>query len=326
MKAVWYEKTGSASDVLRVGEISDPHPKAGEVLVNVKASGVNPSDVKIRAGARGDLQYPMVIPHSDGGGIIVDVGEGVGSDRIGEHVWIWNGAFGRAFGTCAELIALPAMQAVKMDQSTSFEAAACMGIPASTAYYGILANGSVEGQTIMVSGGAGAVGYYGIQLAKWSGANVISTVSGDEKASIAKNAGADLVLNYKKDDVIEAVSDFTEGVGVDRILEVECGSNLSINEGVIKNNGVIATYASAGIMEPVLPFYNLMFKGVKIDTYLIYTVPEANRKDIISGISSALNDNVLSHMVTESYALENIVDAHESMEGGSVIGNIVVFF
>ena len=326
MKAVWYEKTGSASDVLRVGEISDPHPKAGEVLVNVKASGVNPSDVKIRAGARGDLQHPIVIPHSDGGGIIVDVGEGVSSDRIGEHVWIWNGAFRRAFGTCAELIALPAMQAVKMDQNTSFEAAACMGIPASTAYYGILANGSVEGQTIMVSGGAGAVGYYGIQLAKWSGANVISTVSGDEKASIAKNAGADLVLNYKKDDVIEAVSDFTEGVGVDRILEVEFGSNLSINEGVIKNNGVIATYASAGVMEPVLPFYNLMFKGVKIDTYLIYTVPEANRKDIISGISSALNDKVLSHMVTESYALENIVDAHESMEGGSVIGNIVVFF
>tara|TARA_B100001109_G_C18838231_1_gene463055 strand:- start:304 stop:1284 length:981 start_codon:yes stop_codon:yes gene_type:complete len=324
MKAVWYEKTGSASDVLRVGEISDPHPKAGEVLVNVKASGVNPSDVKIRAGARGDLQYPMVIPHSDGGGIIVDVGEGVSSDRIGEHVWIWNGAFGRAFGTCAELIALPAIQAVKMDQNTSFEAAACMGIPASTAYYGILANGSVEGQTIMVSGGAGAVGYYGIQLAKWSGANVISTVSGDEKASIAKNAGADLVLNYKKDDVIEAVSDFTEGVGVDRILEVEFGSNLSINEGVIKNNGVIATYASAAVMEPVLPFYNLMFKGVKIDTYLIYSISDNDRKKVVNGISNALSQDAIDHMIAKSYSFDKVVSAHEAIESGSVIGNIVV--
>ncbi len=324
MRAAWYEKVGSASDVLKVGEISDPRPEPGEVLVNIKVSGVNPSDVKIRAGARGDLQHSRIIPHSDGGGIIIDVGEGVSLDRIGEHVWIWNGAFERAFGTCAELIALPAKQAVKMNQDTSFEAAACMGIPASTAYYGIFANGSVEGQTVMVSGGAGAVGYYGIQLAKWSGANVISTVSCDEKAKIAKNAGADLVLNYKKDDVIGAVSDFTDGTGVDRILEVEFGSNISINEGVIKNNGVIATYASAGIMEPVLPFYNLMFKGVKIDTYLIYLVPEDNRKDIISGISSALDANVLSHMITKSYTLENIIDAHESMESSNVIGNIVV--
>jgi len=324
MKAAWYEKAGSASDVLRVGEIPDPYPKAGEVLVNIKASGVNPSDVKIRAGTRGDLEYPMVIPHSDGGGIIVDVGEGISSDRIGEHVWIWNGAFGRAFGTCAELIALPAVQAVKMNQDTSFEAAACMGIPASTAYYGIFANGSVEEQTVMVSGGAGAVGYYGIQLAKWSGANVITTVSNDEKADIAKNAGADLVLNYEKDDVIGAVSDYTDGAGVDRILEVEFGSNILINERIIKNNGTIAAYASAGIMEPVLPFYNLMFKGIKIDTYLIYMVSEANREDIIAGISSALNANVLSHMITKSYTLKNIIDAHESMESGTIVGNIVV--
>jgi NADPH2:quinone reductase len=324
MKAAWYEKTGSAAAVLRVGEMSDPYPKAGEVLVNVKASGVNPSDVKIRAGARGDLQYPMVIPHSDGGGIIIDVGEGVSSDRIGEHVWIWNGAFERAFGTCAELIALPAEQAVKMSQDTSFEAAACMGIPASTAYYGIFANGSVEGQTVMVNGGAGAVGYYGIQLAKWSGANVISTVSCDEKAKIAKNAGADLVLNYKKDDVIGAVSDFTEGVGVDRILEVEFGSNLPVNERIIKNNGTIAAYASAGIMEPVLPFYNLMFKGIKIDTFIIYTISEINRKNIINGICSALNNNILSHMIAKSFAINDIIDAHESMESGSIVGNIII--
>ena len=157
MKAAWYEKIGAADEVLQLGEMADPNPKAGEVLVEIKASGVNPSDVKIRAGARGDLQFPQIIPHSDGGGVISAVGEGVDESRIGERVWIWNGAFGRAFGTCAEMIALPSDQAVSLPDETSFEAAACLGIPASTAFYGMLSDGSVENQTVLVTGGAGAV-------------------------------------------------------------------------------------------------------------------------------------------------------------------------
>ncbi|MEO1929401.1 MAG: NADPH:quinone reductase, partial [Gammaproteobacteria bacterium] len=234
MQAAWYEAIGSAEEVLHVGKIDDPSPMEGEVLIEIKASGVNPSDVKTRAGARGELQFPQIIPHSDGGGIIVEVGEGVSKDRIGERVWIWNGAFGRAYGTCAELMALPSSQAVTMSEDVSFETAACLGIPASTAYYGVFSDGSVENQTILITGGAGAVGYLGIQLAKWSGANVISTVSSDDKATVAKAAGADLVVNYKTDDVIEAANDFTKGYGVDRILEVEFGGNLSVSEHVIK--------------------------------------------------------------------------------------------
>ena len=166
MKAAWYEKIGAANEVLQIGELEDPIPQAGEVLVEIKASGVNPSDVKTRAGARGELQFPKIIPHSDGGGVITAVGEGVDQDRIGESVWLWNAAFGRADGTCAEMIALPSEQAVNLPDETSFEAAACLGIPASTAFYGMLCDGSVEGQTVLVTGGAGAVGYYGIQLAK----------------------------------------------------------------------------------------------------------------------------------------------------------------
>ena len=195
MQAAWYEAIGSAEGVLHVGEIDNPSPLEGEVLVEVKASGVNPSDVKTRAWARGELQFPRIIPHSDGGGIIVEVGEGVSEDRVGERVWIWNGAFGRAHGTCAELIALPSSQAVAMSEDVSYETAACLGIPASTAYYGVFSDGSVEDKTILITGGAGAVGYLGIQLAKWSGANVISTVSGEDKAIIAKAAGAESVSN-----------------------------------------------------------------------------------------------------------------------------------
>jgi len=324
MKAAWYEKIGAANEVLQVGEMADPSPQAGEVLVEVKASGVNPSDVKTRAGARGELQFPRIIPHSDGGGIITAVGEGVDQSRIGERVWIWNGAFGRAHGTCAEMIALPSEQAASLPDGTSFEAAACLGIPASTAYYGMLCNGSVENQTVLVTGGAGAVGYYGIQLAKWSGASVISTVSGDEKAAVANDAGADLVINYRDEDVVAAIEDFTNGEGVDRILEVEFGGNLSVSEQVIKPNGTIAAYGSVAVMEPSLPFYNLMFKGVKLNTYLIYIVSESDRNMIVNGLNDAMSDEALTHIISESYALDEIIDAHQSMESSQVIGNIVI--
>ena len=324
MKAVWYTKTGKAADVLKVGELDDPVPVAGEVLVKIKTSGINPSDVKTRAGARGDLQFPRVIPHSDGSGEIVDVGEGVDRNRIGERVWIWNGAFGRADGTCAELISLPEFQAVKINNDVSYESAACMGIPASTAYYGILADGSVKGKTVLISGGAGAVGFYGIQMAKLSGANVITTISSDEKAEIANNAGADKVINYKNENVLEEIMEYTENDGVDRIFEVEFGGNLPINEKIIKPNGVIAAYGSMAEMEPKLPFYNLMFKGVKIDTFLIYSIEKKFREEILNGLSELLNQNSFKHMISQTYSIDDVVNAHEAMESGSVIGNIVI--
>ena len=324
MKAAWYEKIGAAAEVLQVSEQEDPIPQMGEVLVEIKSSGLNPSDVKTRAGARGELQFPKVIPHSDGGGMITAVGEGIDKSRIGERVWIWNGAFGRACGTCAKMIALPSEQAVSLPEGTSFEEAACMGIPASTAYYGMLCDGSVKDQTVLVTGGAGAVGYYGIQLAKWSGAKVISTVSGEEKGSVAREAGADLVINYRDENVAEVIQDFTNGVGVDRILEVEFGGNLEISKQIIKPNGTIASYGSVALMEPTLPFYDLMFKGVKLNTYLIYIVPETDRNMITNGINDALNDQALNHMITESYELDDIVDAHLSMESNTVVGNIVI--
>ncbi|HJL81362.1 MAG TPA: NADPH:quinone reductase [Gammaproteobacteria bacterium] len=324
MKAVWYESIGEAEQVLNYGDLEDPQINDGEVLVKLNTSGVNPSDVKIRAGARGELQFPRIIPHSDGGGIIVEVGEEVSEDRIGERVWIWNGAFGRAFGTCAELIVLPSSQAVAMPENVSFETAACLGIPASTAYYGIFADGPVKDQTILITGGAGAVGYLGIQLAKWSGAHVISTVSGDDKATVAEAAGADLVVNYKTDNVIKAVNDFTKGHGVDRILEVEFGGNLSVSEHVIKNNGVIAAYGSVTEANPSVPFYNLMFKSVKLNTYLIYIVADSDRANINQGINAALSDNALTPIIAKSFQLSETVNAHQSVEEGSIIGNVVI--
>ena len=324
MKAAWYEKTGDAADVLKVGELPDPSPGSNEVLISVKTSGVNPSDVKTRAGARGDLQFSRIVPHSDGAGIIVDVGKNVDSNRIGERVWIWNAAYGRPNGTCAELISLPENQAVAMSDHVSFEAAACLGIPASTAYYGIFAEGSVQNKTLMITGGAGAVGFYGIQLAKWAGAKVISTVSSKEKSKIAEDAGADLILNYKKDNVVDSVLEFTKGNGVDRVLEVEFGGNIQINPKIINTNGTIAAYASMGNIEPTLPFYDYMFKGIKINTFLIYSICQKDRKMLIEGMTKALNENALKHLIGSSFSLDDVVGAHEEVESNKNIGNVIV--
>ena len=324
MKAAWYEKTGDASDVLKVGELPDPSPGSNEVLISVKTSGINPSDVKTRAGARGDLQFSRIVPHSDGAGMIVDVGKNVDSNRIGERVWIWNAAYGRPNGTCAELISLPENQAVAMSDHVSFEAAACLGIPASTAYYGIFAEGSVQNKTLMITGGAGAVGFYGIQLAKWAGAKVISTVSSKEKFKIAEDAGADLILNYKKDNVVDSVLEFTKGNGVDRVLEVEFGGNIQINPKIINTNGTIAAYASMGNIEPTLPFYDFMFKGIKINTFLIYSICQKDRKILIEGMTKALNENALKHLIGSSFSLDDIVGAHEEVESNKNVGNVIV--
>ena len=324
MKAVWYEHIGAADDVLMHGNIDDPEVSDGEVLVRLRTSGINPSDVKTRAGARGGLQFPRIIPHSDGAGNIEAVGHGVDTNRIGERVWVWNGAFGRAFGTCAEYISLPANQAVKMPGNSTFEAGACMGIPASTAYHGVFSGGSVNNKTLLVTGGAGAVGHYAIQLAKWDGAKVIATVSGSEKGLAAKEAGADLVVNYKTDDVVQSVNDFTSGEGVDRIVEVEFGGNLSVSEQIIKTNGVIAAYGSAAVGNPELPFYNLMFKSAVLEMYLIYIVPGEARMKIVEGLTKALSENALVHQIAKSFNLTDTMQAHKTVEAGKLIGNTVI--
>ncbi len=324
MKAAFYDRNGAADEVLVVGDLPKPSPATGEVLVRLRTSGVNPSDVKSRAGLRAKMAWPRVVPQSDGAGVIEAVGDGVDPGRVGERVWIWNGQWQRPLGTAAEYIAVPNIQAPHLPDNTPFEAGACLGIPAMTAHRCVFADGPVVGQKILVTGGAGAVGHYAIQLARWGGAKVIATVSGPEKARHAQAAGADRVVNYKSEDVAAAVKDFTQGQGVDRIVEVEFGGNLETSRACLKQNGVIATYASSGVMEPKLPFYPLMFQGVTLRLVLVYILPEAARRQSIQDINHALAQGALVHGIAETFPLERIAAAHKAVESGAKIGNVVV--
>jgi len=327
VKAASYIDVGSARRVLQVTDLPKPVPAAGEVLVRVHASGVNPSDVKARAGRRAGasgLPWPRIIPHSDGAGVIEAVGAGVDPSRIGQRVWIWNGQWQRAFGTAAEYIALSEKQAVPLPDTTGFAEAACLGIPALTAHRCVHADGPITGQTVLVTGGAGTVGRYAIQMAKLAGARVITTVSGPEKAAHALSAGADHIVNYREQDVVAEVRGIAGNEGVQRIIDVEFGENIETTSELIAPNGTLVSYGSAKVMTPQLPFYPLMFKAVTIRLVLIYILPEAERATAIADLTRLLETRRLSHAVAEQFPLEDIASAHESVERAEKLGSVVV--
>lgn len=323
MRAAWYEKHGPAADVLRVGEMEVPEPGPGEVRVRVVASGLNPTDVKARAGSR-PLGYPRVVPHQDGAGVIDAVGRGVPASRTGERVWLYTVQWQRAWGTAAEYTVVPARLAITLPVNTSFAEGACLGIPAVTAHRCLFADGPIAGQTVLVTGGAGAVGHYAVQLAKWAGATVIATVSSPQKAALAAAAGADQALNYRTGDVTAEILAATGGLGVDRIVDVDFGANLAVSVKVLKTNGTIATYASMGDPEPKLPFYALMARNAAIRPVLIYTMPEAARDEATRDITHLVHAGRLMHVIGARFPLERVVEAHQAQESATVTGNIVV--
>lgn len=325
MRAIWYETQGAAGDVLTLGERPEPVPGPGEVAVTVQASGVNPSDVKMRSGARGPMAVPLQIPHSDGAGVIKAVGEGVDPARLGERVWLFSAAYRRSGGTCAEACVLPAEHAVPLPDQISVKAGAALGIPAMTAHRALFCDGGVAGKTVLVTGGAGAVGHSAIQIAKWAGAEkIITTVSSAAKAAIAMAAGADHVINYRQQDVVEAVLADTDGAGVDHIVEVELGGNLAQSSKVIAEHGTIAWYGSEAVREPVFAAYPLMFRNVTLQGIFLYAITPEQRASAIADITSALEAGLLRPLIDSAWALEETVKAHERVESGERSGAVIV--
>lgn len=325
MRAIWYETQGAAADVLTLGERAEPVPGPGEVAVTVQASGVNPSDVKIRSGARGPMAVPLQIPHSDGAGVIKAVGEGVDPARLGERVWLFSAAYKRSGGTCAEVCVLPSEHALALPDQISVKAGAALGIPAMTAHRALFCDGGVAGKTVLVTGGAGAVGHSAIQLAKWAGAEtIITTVSSAAKAAIAMAAGADHVINYRQQDVVEAVRAATDGAGVDHIVEVELGGNLAQSVEIIAEHGTLAWYGSETVRDPVFQGYPLMFKNVSLQGVFLYAITSAQRASAIADINSALEAGLLRPLIDSVWPLEDTVRAHERVESGERAGAVIV--
>jgi NADPH2:quinone reductase len=325
MQAVWYNKFGSAENVLEIGEYQTPEPAQGEVKVRIHASGVNPSDTKKRLGANPALlNNGPVIPNSDGSGEIVALGEGVNNRNIGERVWIYNAQFGRQEGTSAQFVCIPSNQAVWMPDNASYETGAMMGIPAMTAHRCVCADGSVDGQILLVTGGAGRVGYYATQWAKYFGATVIATGSSSKSVEHCKQAGADFVVGHPSNKTAAEILEFTSGRKVDRIVDGDFGVNLPSVLDVLKTNGVIATYSSMTNMNPVIPFVRMMFMDITIRMVLVYAMPGEAKQQAIEDITDMLTGGNFDHRVAATFPLEQSAKAHNEIERGDNYGSVII--
>ena len=322
MRAVWYDRQGPP-DVLQVGDLPTPEPGPGEVRVRVHASGVNPSDTYGRSGRLAPMPFPRIVPHQDGAGVIDAVGQGVPGERLGERVWVFEATWNRRGGTAAEYTVVPSARAVRLPDGMSFLEGACVGVPVLTAHRAVFLSGPVRGKTVLVTGGAGSVGRYAVQFAKWGGAaSVLATVSSDQKAAAARSAGADHVIDYKREDVPETIKRL---VGtVDHIAEVDLGGNLATTLAILAPCGSVAGYASRGNPEPTVPWRALMNRNASLHGVLVYSMPEAAKQAAIADVAAASADGALQHAIAATFALEQTAEAHTAVEAGTLIGHAVI--
>jgi NADPH:quinone reductase len=325
MRAVWYDRQGAADEVIQRGELPTPEAAAGEVRVKLEASGVNPSDTYRRRGPEPGMEYPRVIPNSDGAGVVDQVGPGVPQRWLGKRVWLYNGQRnGRWMGTGAEYIALNVDLVTELPEHVSFAEGATLGVPCMTAHRSVFVAGPVQGKTVLVTGGAGAVGHYAVQLAKWAGATVITTVSSEAKAARARAGGADHVINYRTEDVAARIRDVTGGEGIDHIAEVDFGGNLAATLRVLKVNGSVMIYATNGDREPKLPVRDLMQKNLAVYAMSLAGVPHADRQRAQSDILAWTRSPGRILSVAGRFPLYETAAAHREVEKGDKVGTVIV--
>lgn len=325
MRAAYYDRQGPADEVLCVAELPTPQPGPGEVRVRMHMSGLNPTDLKARTGFSAPMPFPRIIPHQDGAGVIDAVGDPEEAGRIGQRVWIYEAQYGRASGTAAAFVVVPAGHAVPLPGDVSFEVGASLGIPALTAHRCLFADGDINGRRVLVQGGAGVVGTAAVLLAKWAGAWVAATVMNAEQARIARAAGADLVLDRLNDDVAGAINTHTRRAGVDRIVEVNVQANLDLDLACLASGGVISAYAAAQATDELsLPLLRAMVHGCVLRFVYIYSVPQEAKIHAIRDITACLASGAYSPHVGLKVDLQKIAEAHQALEAGTVMGKVLI--
>ena len=325
MLAAWYNKFGLAEKVLKIGEFDEPVPKVGEVKVRVLFSAVNPSDTKKRLGSNPfALDHGPIIPHSDGAGEIIDVGDDELKDRIGERVWLYEAQHNRNFGTSAEFVCLPSINAVRLPKNTDYDVGSMMGIPAITAHRCVYIGGRIENRYVLITGGAGRVGHYAIQWAKQAGAIVVATASNSKSISQCESAGADFVLEHPSKFFVDQVMDFTNGQKIDKIIDGDFGVNLDYLLAVIKPNCEIVTFASMSEMHPKIPFYKMMNMNLNLKMVFVYDIPQKAKINAINDITVALKKERLINRLSHKYELKDISNAHIKIESSTTTQGVIL--
>lgn len=333
MRAVVYSENGPSS-AMRLTERPVPKPGPGEVLVRLVRAGVNPTDWKVRAGLSATLTTPEATPGQDGAGVVEEIGEGVTTHIVGQPVWLFMVQHGQAWGTAAEYVTVPAHKAVELAPGASYDLGASLGVPAMTAHRALtsgaverVAPGSFSGLTILVHGGAGAVGNAAIQLAVWAGATVITTVSSAEKAALAKAAGAHHIVNYREGDPAAEIREIAPD-GVDQIVEVAPAVNNDLDRAVIAKRGTIAIYANNGGDELTMPLRATFSLNLRYQFIQLYGIePEqiqAAADDVAAAVAAgALRVGAEGGVPLHHYRLEETAAAHDAVEAGAV-GKVLI--
>jgi NADPH2:quinone reductase len=335
VRAIVY-RTAGGPEVLTEVERPLPEPAHGEVLVRVHVSGVNPTDWKSRSGATATGDQTERVPNQDGAGVIEAVGSGVPADRVGQRVWLWEAAWQRADGTAQEYVALPAHQAIPLPDSASFDLGASLGIPALTAHRALtvaedgparLAPGALTGRTVLVAGGAGAVGHAATELALWAGAEVVTTVSSNEKADLARSAGAQHVVNYRSGDTAAQILGVAPD-GVDVIVEVSPAMNAELDVAVAAPGATVAFYANNGGDQVTIPVRPSMTANLRWQGILVYTVTAAAKAAAVEDVAAAVRDGALrvgadAGLPLHRFSLARTADAHAAVEAGA-IGKVLI--
>lgn len=320
MYAARYTRTGSARDVLEVTKEDTPEPGPGQVRVRITLSGINPSDVKRREGRTPSPIDGFQIPHMDGVGRVDAVGPGVPTGRIGQRVWLYMAALSSRWGTAAVYCVLPAKRAIPLPDGVSDELGVCLGVPAMTAHQSLFPDGPVHGKDVLVAGGAGAVGHYAIELAKWAGARVATTVSNPDKARMASRAGADLVVDYRTEDAVARITAFS--TGIHRVVEVAPAANLELDLAVAAPGACIVVY-SVDAQGLELPLLRCLTALVTLRFLLIYDTPMPSLLRAARDVTAAAAAGAVSPLPISSFGLDDIVQAHEAVEAGA-IGKVVL--
>jgi NADPH:quinone reductase len=325
MKAAWYTQQGKPTTVIQHGDQPTPHAGANEVRVRLHVSGVNPADSNRTVGRTYAMEGLLIIPNSDGAGVVDEVGAGVDVSWINRRVWLYNGQRGgRLLGTAAEYIALNVDLVSELPDNTGFNEGACLGIPCMTAHRCVTLGGELKNKTVLVTGGAGAVGHYAVQWAKRFGARVIATVSSTEKAAHATAAGADFIVNYRNEDVVARVREFTANSGVHHIVDVDFGGNLATTLAMIAVNGSIAYYATKGNVTPTITAPELMRKNLSVHGVLLNGAPHTARKRAQSDIVQWLKEGGMQHTVSAVFPLARTGEAHEAVEFQAKRGTVII--
>ena len=322
IRAWSYAKAGSARDVMQLERMAAPEPAAGDVLVETKVSTVNPTDIKRRTTGRELDRFERIIPNNDGAGIIVAVGQGVPAGRVGEPVWLFGAQAGRPHGTASSMLAIPSPLAIKLPKSASFADGACIGVPAVTAWHGVLGDGPVTGKTVLVTGAGGRVGRYGVQIAKAAGAKVIA-LSRAAKSDELEKLGASKVVDYTAPDLDSRLQAAAPD-GIDRVCDATLALTLQYGLPALNPRAVIAAYASDLNPAPALPFAQMLYANIALTPFSIFALSDRQRDAALTGVSELLSTGKLRHHVGARFEFDQMIEAHEAIEAGQVDGACLV--